>query len=167
MNSIETRKWDEGFAALISFKQREGHCRVPRFHIEAGYRLGQWVAVQRYYNQRLLLCPERTARLDAEGFIWNRRDWLWERAFAALQKFKQREGHCRVPSLQVEEGVNLGYWTSVQRRMRNKMPPQHKERLDEVGFIWRPQSSIRMARARNFSRTRAVTDGATEISAVA
>ncbi|HAH64505.1 MAG TPA: hypothetical protein DCL72_03290, partial [Rhizobiales bacterium] len=36
--------WEQGFAALIKFKAREGHCRVPTSHIEGKYKLGQWVA---------------------------------------------------------------------------------------------------------------------------
>ena len=146
MMSTQNRHWDEGFKALLSFKEREGHCRVPRLHIEAGYRLGQWVTVQRYYNRQLLLRPGRKARLDAEGFIWSRRDWLWERAFAAMHRFKQREGHCFVPALHIEDGIKLGYWTSVQRRMKKKMQLQRKERLDEVGFVWSPRSSVHVTR---------------------
>jgi hypothetical protein len=34
--------WNKGFAALQKFKKREGHCLVPRYHIEGAYRLGQW-----------------------------------------------------------------------------------------------------------------------------
>ena len=130
--------WDQGFAAFLKFKKREGHALVPRHHIEAGYRLGQWVTVQRYWHKTGQLLPDRKARLNATGFVWSRREWLWERAFAALQKFKQREGHCRVPTkTHVEDGINLGYWVSVQRREKNKMRRDHKRRLDKMGFTWR------------------------------
>lgn len=165
MKSIANEQWNDGLAALLSFKKREGHCRVPRFHIEAGYRLGQWVAVQRYHKQKLRLQPQRKARLEAEGFMWSRRDWLWERAFAALQKFRQREGHCLVPPLHVEDGINLGYWTSVQRRMRKKMLAEPKERLDELGFVWRPQSAVHVARVlRQSNRAIPSTGGSAAVS---
>ena len=35
--------WEEGFAALTTFKAREGHCRVPPLHVEGTFKLGQWV----------------------------------------------------------------------------------------------------------------------------
>jgi len=39
--------WEEGFAALARFKQREDHCRVPKEHKEGDYNLGGWVVTQR------------------------------------------------------------------------------------------------------------------------
>ena len=48
------------------------------------------------------LSVERKRRLDSIGFVWNWRDFAWERGFAALLKFKRREGHCRVNSLHRE-----------------------------------------------------------------
>ena len=33
--------WEEGFAALTTFKAREGHCRVPQRHIEGSISLGR------------------------------------------------------------------------------------------------------------------------------
>lgn len=134
---IQPKRWNAGLSALLAFKKRNGHFLVPRHHIEAGFRLGQWVAVQRYWLRTGCLSANRKAQLNAIGFVWSRTEWLWERAFAALQKFKRREGHCRVPALHVEDEINLGYWVSVQRRMKNKMRPDRKRRLDRIGFVWR------------------------------
>ena len=103
---------------LIAFKRREGHTLVSRDHIEKGFRLGQWVAVQRYFQHRRRMLPERERRLNAVGFVWSRRDWLWKRGFAALQKFKRREGHCLVHALHIEDDVHLGNWVTVQRRTK-------------------------------------------------
>ena len=96
MGQPKNQRWNEAFAFLLAFKRREGHCRVPRHHIERGFRLGQWVAIQRYWHRVHCLVAERERRLNAVGFVWSRRDWLWERAFTALKKFKTREGHCLV-----------------------------------------------------------------------
>jgi hypothetical protein len=64
--------------------------------LEGNNRLGQWVCVQRYFKGKL--SAERKQRLDAIGFVWDWRDYLWEQNFAALLKFKRREGHCCIPT---------------------------------------------------------------------
>jgi hypothetical protein len=60
--------WEEGFAALVGFKAREGHCCVPQSHIEKDCKLGQWVSGQRGQKDRIPV--ERRERLDALGFVW-------------------------------------------------------------------------------------------------
>src|SRR5712671_5331398 len=64
-------RWEEGFSHLKHFSDREGHCRVPRSYKAAdGYRLGQWVRVQRANEKRISL--DRRQRL--EGLA----GWEWE-----------------------------------------------------------------------------------------
>jgi helicase associated protein len=126
--------WQRGFSALKKFKRREGHCRVPRFHLERKFKLGQWVAVQRYSKDTV--APKRKARLNALGFTWNRNDWLWERGFAALKTFKAREGHCQAPALHIEGDLKLGSWVVTQRRKKNIMSKEHKRRLNKIGPAW-------------------------------
>jgi hypothetical protein len=62
------RKWEQGFQALLTFKRREGHCRVPQPHVEGEYRLGQWVSAQR--RNRNVMSVERMGRLNKIGFVW-------------------------------------------------------------------------------------------------
>ena len=66
-----TSLWEEGFAALKQFKEREGHCRVPQQHTEGTYRLGQWVANQR--KKKTTMPTDRRQRLDALGFNWSQK----------------------------------------------------------------------------------------------
>jgi hypothetical protein len=127
-------KWEKGFAALTKFKAREGHCRVTRFYIEGTYKLGPWASTQRY--KRETMSAEHRMRLDAIGFLWNWRDYLWENGFAALKAFKAREGHCRVPSLHIEQKFKLGQWVSTQRRRKDIMTAERRTRLNKIGFVW-------------------------------
>jgi hypothetical protein len=61
-------RWEQGFTALLKFKRREGHCRVPIFHREGDHTLGWWVSTQR--RNRNELSAERKARLNEIGFVW-------------------------------------------------------------------------------------------------
>jgi hypothetical protein len=65
-------RWEQGFAALLKFKRRKGHCRVPILHNEGKIRLGWWVSTQRV--RRLELSAERKTRLNKIGFVWNGKD---------------------------------------------------------------------------------------------
>ena len=138
--------WERGFAALLRFKKREGHCFPSRFHVENGFNLGPWVSNQRYYKDQL--STKRRKQLDSIGFVWNWRDYLWEKGFDALIKFKNRTGHCRVPALHVEQNYRLGSWITVQRRNKNKnvMRADRAARLEKVGFIWSATNPPRIDR---------------------
>jgi intein-encoded DNA endonuclease-like protein len=59
------RAWEEGFAALKTFKSREGHCRVRIKHVEGSFKLGTWVDTQRQNKDKMP--AERKQRLDAIG----------------------------------------------------------------------------------------------------
>ena len=132
--------WQRGFSALRSFKSRKGHCRVPRQHLEGNYKLGQWVAVQRYIKDTL--APKRKATLDELGFMWSRLEWLWEKGFAALKAFKAREGHCVVPAAYLKGKYKLGLWVVTQRRKKDIMSKERRQRLNKIGFVWQIRPSI-------------------------
>jgi hypothetical protein len=129
------RRWERGFAALRKFRARERHCCPSRRHVEGGFNLGQWVSVQRYHKG--LLSTERKRRLDAIGFVWDARDYLWEQYFSALKNFKRRKGHCCVPIIYKEGDLKLGWWVATQRRNRKEMLAERRARLNKIGFVWR------------------------------
>ena len=125
--------WEQGFQALLRFKHREGHCNVTSGHKEKNFNLGHWVTNQRAQKEIL---PERRRLLEKEGFSWGLRDKHWEAGFGFLMRFKQREGHCRVPQKHFEGDFNLGAWVSNQRVLGEKMLPERTQRLNEQGFVW-------------------------------
>ena len=128
------RRWEKGFSALAKFKARKGHCRAPVRHFEGRFELGRWVALQRMAKDKML--SKYKERLNAIGFIWDLHEYAWEEGFAALTKFKAREGHCRVPRYHLEGEYKLGQWVSVQRLSRNDLSVERQKRLDTTGFVW-------------------------------
>ena len=121
-----TDGWERGYGTLEAFVEREGHARVPKEHLEGGFRLGQWVTDQRVKRDKL---PDgQRERLESlPGWIWDARaDW-WQQKFALLQQFQKRHGHALVPQGFKEGGVNLGSWVQEQRANRAKMTTERRD----------------------------------------
>jgi superfamily II DNA or RNA helicase len=130
--------WEQNFAALQKFRKREGHCHVPESHQADGLKLGMWVANQRWRKDRLT--PDRLIRLNSLGFSWDLIAEQWEENFAALQKFRKREGHCRLKLGHEEDGLKLGLWVSAQRSIKDRLTPARIKRLNLLGFNWDPRA---------------------------
>ncbi len=72
-------QWDEGFRRLLDYVEHHGDARVPLSCNVDGYRLGQWVNVQRDRHSEGTLHHERRARLEAlPGWVWSPLDAQWE-----------------------------------------------------------------------------------------
>jgi Helicase associated domain/Helicase conserved C-terminal domain len=127
--------WDEWYGRLTAYKAREGHCRVSTKYREHGFRLGQWVGVQR---SNKALSSERRQRLDKLGFTWDLADEEWRIGLNYLKAYKEREGHCRVPYADVENGFRLGLWVANRRANADSLLPVRRGQLDDLGFVWDP-----------------------------
>jgi superfamily II DNA or RNA helicase len=128
--------WTKHYNGLKAFAEREGHARPPLLYVENGLRLGQWVAVQRNYREKV--SPERVALLEAlPGWSWNPSEDKWEEGFTSLLRFVEREGHAGVPKDHIEDGYNLGRWTSHQRVKRRSLSRDRRKRLEALpGWSW-------------------------------
>jgi superfamily II DNA or RNA helicase len=132
-----SEQWEENFNHLVSFKVREGHCRVPSNFIEGSVKLGIWVGGIRKLKEQL--SAERKNRLDDLGFVWEPLSQQWEEGFSYLVKFKELNGHCRVPISSIINSFKLGTWVNQQRRNRENLSSLRIKRLNAVEFIWDPQ----------------------------
>ena len=84
---VAAAQWEQNYALLRAFVEREGHANVPQKHEEDGERLGGWLSNQRLrWRARGLSEEERTAkklgtplsdeevaRLEAVGVVWQPR----------------------------------------------------------------------------------------------
>ena len=130
--------WDQWYGRLQEFVVQEGHCRIPSIYVTPdGYRLGSWVASQR--SMRRTLSLDRRQRLESiANWVWELLVDKWEAGFSKLLDFATREKHCRVPANFVtEDGFRLGQWVSGQRKIRNTLSHDRKNRLEALsGWTW-------------------------------
>ncbi len=132
------QQWEEGFSHLQAYVEEHGDCLVPAsFKSGDGYRLGQWVGVQR--SQKEQLSEERRGRLDELGFVWDPFKQQWEEGFSRLRAYVEEHGDCLVPvELITSDGYHLGSWSRKQRSQKEQLSEERRGRLDELGFVWDP-----------------------------
>ena len=72
---LETR-WQKGWTRLQEFVAREGHAAVPDYHVENGFRLGNFTSeLHSMFNHWKTLPQERIELLDSlEDWQWNWQD---------------------------------------------------------------------------------------------
>jgi hypothetical protein len=130
--------WEEGFSHLKAFSERGGHCRVVRTDkTSEGYELGEWVADQR--SAKNTIEPMRRQRLEAlPGWSWDVFSDQGEKGFYQLKQFSDREGHCRMRyGYKTEDGYFLGQWVAVQRRTKDSLTRDRRQRLEALpGWSW-------------------------------
>jgi hypothetical protein len=61
--------WEKQYGKLVEFKQKNGHCRVPKRY-QKDLSLGKWVSWQRVNHGKNKLRVDRKELLDEIGFVW-------------------------------------------------------------------------------------------------
>jgi superfamily II DNA or RNA helicase len=143
--------WGRGYAALQRFATEHGHIRFPGDYVDGdGFRLGQWVGVQRSRNRNGTLPADRRARLNAiDGWSWSAVHDAWERNFLALQRYVAEHRDALVPQDHIDtDGLRLGRWVREQRRRhsRGELQEDRAARLSAIdGWTWKPPRGPRRA----------------------
>jgi superfamily II DNA or RNA helicase len=134
--------WESMFTELKRNKDEHGHCNISQGSKE-NPELGTWVATQRSVKNSGKLSAARKARLDELGFAWDPKDAAWESMLAALKRYKDAHGHCKVPE-NWGENPQLGIWVGTQRsrKKRRTLSAEQEAQLNTLGFIWDPSASV-------------------------
>eukprot|EP00927_Polykrikos_kofoidii_P037372 TRINITY_DN31515_c0_g1_i1.p1 TRINITY_DN31515_c0_g1~~TRINITY_DN31515_c0_g1_i1.p1 ORF type:complete len:234 (+),score=12.04 TRINITY_DN31515_c0_g1_i1:2-703(+) len=130
-------KWDHFIRSLQAFKSREGHCHVPKKHVENGYALGQTVRDVRYKQCYVRDRPDRLRMLKDMGFTETSTEKRWLVFLNALCSFRSREGHSCVPHDHTENGYALGK-AVLNVQSRKAFVRDHPDRLrtlQDIGFV--------------------------------
>jgi hypothetical protein len=137
------QSWNEKYEKLKAYQEKHGHCRIVVHGPKVQDRqLAIWVVTQRKCQKKDTLLPDRKAKLDEIGFVWQGsidNDQRWNDMFARMKAYRKKNGHCRVliggPNIQDRQ---LSQWVQYQRSCHKKgtLRPDRKAKLDEIGFVW-------------------------------
>jgi len=131
--------WDAMFKELKRYKERYGHCKVPR-RWPHNPRLAEWVSGQRTRRTQVSLSSAQKEQLNELGFDWYPQDAAWEMMFSELKRYKKEHGDCHVPD-KWPLNRRLGSWVGTQRAFHKngRLAAERKARLDALGFRWKRQ----------------------------
>ncbi|MCH8080713.1 MAG: helicase associated domain-containing protein, partial [Proteobacteria bacterium] len=128
-------KWGKSYSHLKDFVEEHDHCLVPVEYEIDGYKLGNWVSVQRTYKDEM--SQERRDRLDQLGFIWDVLDAQWEEGYSHLKDYVEEHKDCLVSDRYEIDGHKFGQWVRKQRTNKDKMSQDRRERLEALaGWVW-------------------------------
>jgi hypothetical protein len=140
--SREEAIWNERFGQLRTFRQRNGHCRVPKF-INGTETLSAWACRQRKLFREGKLDQARKDRLDSLGYTWDKQKRLdeqgetfWNECFEQLRTLYQRNGNCQVTKT-MGRSRSLSDWVCRQRKLfkEGQLSQDKIGRLDSLGFF--------------------------------
>lgn len=131
-------RWREMYSALLEFKEKNGHCNVPRtYKIKKG--LSVWVTKQRvsYFNKSLR--KDQCDQLESIGIDWDPVETRWKQQYQELKRFHEVHQHCSVPDA-VSTHRALSIWVKRQRFLekRGKLPGEKVRLLNALGYEWDP-----------------------------
>ena len=153
------RTFDELYAELMKYKEKSGHCNVPKSNSGEYQSLGNWCntvrtaykKIQQGETPQTKLTQEMIQQLEDAGFMWSVSTSpyrTFDEWYAELMKYKDKSGHCNAPRTQSGDGeyTSLGKWCGklrtaykkIQNREtpRSKLTEEHIRQLEDAGFQW-------------------------------
>lgn len=132
--------WESRFNLVKQYYEEHGNINISQKEVIQGIWLGKWIVSQKKAMQEGKLTHEqiemlKTLPMEEVG----RKDNRWWSMYEEAKKYYLKFGNLNIPmDYLTSNGKKLSDWIFRQRRnyRLGKMPSEHKEKLDEIGFIW-------------------------------
>ena len=132
--------WEHRFDLVKQYYEEHGNINISQKEVIQGIWLGKWIVSQKKAMKEGKLSQEqidmlKTLPMDEIG----RKDNRWWSMYEEAKKYYKEFGNLNIPmNYLTSNGKKLSDWIIRQRRnyKLGKMPSEHKEKLDEIGFIW-------------------------------
>ncbi len=152
--------WETNYRAAEKYYQAHGDLDLTsNYFTEDSLPLGRWIVDLRLQRKQGAsnLTPERIARLDAIGMVWDKAS-SWEYRYELCQKYLKEHDCTDIPrDYKTDDGIWLGTWLYRQRRILEGYPSRQKlsekqRRLLRQLDIWGPDAKIDR-RTKKYKRT--------------
>ena len=132
--------WKSRFDLVKKYYEEHGNINISQKEVIQGVWLGKWIVSQKKAMQEGKLTHEqiemlKTLPMEEVG----RKDNRWWSMYEEAKNYYLNFGHLNVPMDYItSSGKKLSDWIIRQRRnyKLGKMPLEHKEKLDDIGFVW-------------------------------
>lgn len=133
-----TASWDIMFAEAKRYYEENGNLLVPQAYInENGYRVGQWVNVQRKnYQAGRSLSEIRIKKLESIGIHWESQDErFWNEKYDLCKKYFDE--HKTLDGIR-DHDKNISDWLIRQRKKYRdgELSVDRIKKLDTIGMVW-------------------------------
>lgn len=132
--------WNRYFELAKQYYEKHGDLNVPKDYVVDGLKLGIWILRMRkaQSDQRdAVVTPEKKAKLDSIGMIWNVLSEQWERNYLEAMQYFNEHGNLYMSNTYItESGFKLGFWISHLRFDKEKLSAERIARLDAIGMVW-------------------------------
>ena len=141
--------WETNYRAAEKYYQAHGDLDLTvGYFTEDGLPLGRWIVDLRRQrkNRATSLTPERIARLDAIGMIWDKAS-SWEYRYELCRKYLEENRCAAIPrDYKTDEGIWLGTWLYRQKRIAEghssqDMSDERRQKIRQLD-IWGPDAKI-------------------------
>lgn len=138
--SWNPNSWEHRFDLAKQYYEEHGNLNVSQKEVIQGVWLGKWIVSQKKAMEEGKLTHKQiemlnTLPMEAVG----RKNNHWWSMYEEAKKYYEEFGNLNIPANYLtSNGKKLSDWIIRQRRnyKLGKMPLEHKEKLDEIGFIW-------------------------------
>lgn len=132
--------WESRFDLVKQYYEEHGNINISQKEVIQGVWLGKWILSQKKAMESGKLTNEqiemlKTLPMEEVG----RKDNRWWSMYEEAKKYYLKFGNLNVPMDYItSSGKKLSDWIIRQRRnyKLGKMPLEHKEKLDDIGFVW-------------------------------
>ena len=132
--------WESRFGLVKQYYKEYGNINISQKEVIHGVWLGKWIVSQKKAMEEGKLTNEqldmlKTLPMEEVG----RKNNSWWSMYEEAKKYYLKFGNLNIPmNYLTSNGKKLSDWIIRQRRnyKLGKMPSEHKEKLDEIGFIW-------------------------------
>lgn len=132
--------WESRFDLVKQYYEEHGNINISQKEVIQGVWLGKWIISQKKAMEEGKLTHKQIEKLKTLPMEEvGRKDNCWWSMYEEAKKYYEEFGNLNIPvNYLTSNGKKLSDWIIRQRRnyKLGKMSSEHKEKLDEIGFIW-------------------------------